>query len=191
MRQQPRLLTSPKYIDERERCIMATITKTYKESVPPLRFIGKKYLDSDRVNGTFGAKWGEWFQNGWFGTVEKQFDGNLTDVYENGNAYIGLMRENSDGIFEYWIGILMPAETTVPEGFGFVDLPAGELGVCWIYGKESEVYIPESECKKQLEAAGFDVNTDWCIERCACPRFTTPDEKGNIILDICFYLNKG
>jgi len=109
VRQQPRLLTSPKYIDERERCIMATITKTYKESVPPLRFIGKKYLDSDRVNGTFGAKWGEWFQNGWFGTVEKQFDGNLTDVYENGNAYIGLMRENSDGVFEYWIGILMPA----------------------------------------------------------------------------------
>ena len=24
---------------------------------------------------------------------------------------------------------------------------------------------------------------DWCFERYNCPRFTTPDEKGNVILD--------
>ena len=71
---------------------MAEIIKSYKQSVRALRFIGKKYGDSDRVNGTFGAKWGEWFNNGWFGEIEKQTDGKLKDIYEDGDAYIGLMR---------------------------------------------------------------------------------------------------
>lgn len=168
---------------------MATITNVYKETVPALRFIGKRYSDSDRVGGNFGSKWGEWFENGWFGILEKQFDAGLPEVYENGDAYIGLMRETEKGTFEYWIGIFMPPETNIPEGFGFIDFPAGELGVCWIYGRENEVYMHEEECYRRLKAAGIDVSTDWCFERYTCPRFTTPDEKGNIILDMCFYLN--
>jgi len=51
---------------------MAEIIKTYKQSVPEMRFVGKKYGNADRVNGTFGAKWGEWFQNGWFEEIKKQ-----------------------------------------------------------------------------------------------------------------------
>jgi hypothetical protein len=45
---------------------MSEIIKTYKQHVPALRFIGKKYGDQDRVNGGFGVKWGEWFSNRWF-----------------------------------------------------------------------------------------------------------------------------
>lgn len=37
---------------------MSEIIKVYRQSVPTLRFIGKKYGDSDRVNGTFGKQWG-------------------------------------------------------------------------------------------------------------------------------------
>jgi hypothetical protein len=33
-----------------------------------------------------------------------------------------------------------------------------------------------------------DGDAGWCFERYACPRYTTPDKNGNIILDICFYL---
>jgi predicted transcriptional regulator YdeE len=168
---------------------MATITKVYKETVPALRFIGKRYVDSDRIDGTFGAKWGEWFENGWFGVIEKQFEGNLAEIHVDGGAYIGLMRDNSEGAFEYWIGIFMPKETSAPEGFALIDFPAGELGVCWVYGKDSEVYMREGECGERLEAEGYNVNTDWCFERYVCPRFTTPDENGKVVLDICFYLN--
>ncbi|MCL2665435.1 MAG: hypothetical protein FWE82_07475 [Defluviitaleaceae bacterium] len=71
---------------------MAEIIKTYRQSIPAMRFIGKKYEDGDRVNGSFGAKWGEWFANGWFGEIERQIDGDMKNIYEDGDAYIGLMR---------------------------------------------------------------------------------------------------
>lgn len=41
---------------------MAEVIKTYKQSMPATRFIGKKYGDEDRVNGFFSAKWGDWHQ---------------------------------------------------------------------------------------------------------------------------------
>ena len=45
---------------------MADITKIYTQEVPAFRFIGKKYGDEDRVNGGFGAQWGQAFENGLF-----------------------------------------------------------------------------------------------------------------------------
>ena len=167
---------------------MAEIIKTYRQSVGAMRFIGKKYGDADRVDGSFGAKWGEWFGNGWFSTIENQKNGGIKEVYEDGDAYIGLMRGGHEEPFEYWIGCFMPELTAVPEGFQFIDFPACDLGVCWVYGKEDEVYYLEGQCGERLEKDGFDIDYGWCFERYACPRFTTPDEKGNIILDICFYL---
>ena len=167
---------------------MAEIIKTYKQSVPAMRFIGKKYCDSDRVNGDFGAKWCEWFENGWFNKATNQYSGRLTDVIEEGGSHIGLMREAEGGPFEYWIGVFMPEGIDVPEGFDYIDFPASNLGVCWIYGKEEEVFMLEGKCGERLEKEGFDVNTDWCFERYVCPRFTTPDERSNIILDVCFFV---
>ena len=162
------------------------ITKVYKQEVPALRFIGKKYGDNDRVNGMFGKLWGDWFQNGWFDVIAKQTDKDLKAIYEDGDAYIGLMRDYK-GQFEYWIGILMPEGTPIPDGFEYVDFPKAALGVCWLYGKENEVYGLEGKCGEKLEQAGY-IPGDWCMERYGCPRFTTPDDSGKIILDICFYL---
>ena len=168
---------------------MAEIIKVYKQSINAMRFVGKKYDDNDRVNGNFGAKWDEWHTNGWFGEIEKQINVSLKDINEDGDSYIGLIRGGHDNPFEYWIGIFLPEGTTVPDVFTCLDFPASELGVCWIYGKEDEVFMLEGKCGKRLEREGFNVNTEWCFERYNCPRFTTPDEQGNIILDICFYLN--
>ena len=47
------------------------ITRIYTQQFPARRFIGKKYGDSDRVNGNFGSKWGEFFDNGWFDVLER------------------------------------------------------------------------------------------------------------------------
>ena len=166
---------------------MTEIIKAYRQSIGALRFIGKKYSDSDRVNGMFGAKWGEWFENGWFGVIEKQTGESLKSIYEDGDAYIGLMRDQN-GEFEYWIGIFMPENTDVPDGFSYIDFAKSELGVCWVYGKEETVYFLEGKCGERLIAEGFEIVSEWCFERYACPRFTTPDEKGNVILDVCFYI---
>ena len=167
---------------------MAEIIKVYRQNVGALRFIGMKYGDGDRIDGNFGAKWDEWHKNGWFGTVENQIGVKLKEIYEDGDSYIGLMRGGHGSPFEYWIGIIMPEGTAVPDGFLSIDFPAGDLGVCWIYGKEDEVFMLEGKCGERLEKEGFSVDTEWCFERYNCPRYTTPDDKGNIILDICFYV---
>ena len=167
------------------------ITKVYRQEVPALRFIGKKYGNSDRVNGNFGKLWGQWFQNNWFDTVANQAKQN-EPAFEGSDAYTGLMRDKNN-VFEYWIGIFMPENTPVPESFDHLDFPKGSLGVCWIYGRESEVYGMEPQCADKLKEQGFELQRDredtvWCFERYTCPRFTTPDEKGKIILDFCFYV---
>ncbi|MCL2363095.1 MAG: hypothetical protein FWC71_00345 [Defluviitaleaceae bacterium] len=164
---------------------MAEITKVYKECVDAKRFIGKKYSHEDGMHGGYGHKWGEWFQEGYFDVLEKLGD--------TGDGQIGLMTQQN-GVFVYYIGYFMPPGTDAPEGYEYVDFPAGELGVSYVQGKDGEVYGHGKQCADKLVEAGI-LNRDWCIsrggwefERYVCPRFTTPDADGKIILDHCFYL---
>jgi hypothetical protein len=177
---------------------MFDIVKTYRQEVPSMRFIGKKYLNDDRVEGMFGAKWAEWFQNGWFSRIEESVNEAAISgsEYEDWGAYIGLMHCSEDEPFEYFIGMFTPLGTKVPEGFEFIDIDKAALGVCWLYGREGELYGNEPACGEKLKQAGMELVSDpvkgsrawWFFERYGCPRFTTPDDKGKVLLDICFYV---
>lgn len=84
-----------------------------------------------------------------------------------------------------------PAGTAVPDGFDCVDFPQMGLGTCWIYGNEEEVH-DTSGCADELRKLGINLWKDsdgsvWSFENCLCPRYTTPDEKGNVIMDYCYY----
>lgn len=165
----------------------AQIIKVYKEHLPSLRLIGKRYTDSDKVDGGFGAKWGEWFANGWFGEIEK-----LAVLPENGDTYLGVMR-CVDNSLEYWIGMLFAAGTPAPDGYSFVDIAEGDIATCWVYGREDngELYGLETHnaCMNKIAGQGWLLQDNpWFFERYNCPRFTTPDEKGNVILDFCAYI---
>ena len=86
-----------------------------------------------------------------------------------------------------------PAGTPVPEGFACVDFPAGTLGTAWICGPEGEVHGAIPACAAKLAEAGMEPLRDadggvWSFENGLCPRFTVPDEKGNVILDYCYYI---
>ncbi|HHY83353.1 MAG TPA: GyrI-like domain-containing protein [Clostridiales bacterium] len=166
---------------------MAEVIKVYKESLPALRLIGKRYTNNDRDQyGSYGAKWGEWFQNGWFEILES-----LGSLPENEGAYLGCMRCIDE--FEYWIGMFFPENTPVPDDFSYIDIPKGDIAVCWVYGREDngEIYgeQPHNMCLEKIKESGWELaDYPWFIERYNCPRFTTPDEKGNVILDYCAYL---
>ena len=167
---------------------MPEIIKVFNDKAPAMRFIGKKYTDY--------SHWGEWFANSWFDTVEQAMGGtqSILAVWENGGGYCGLECHGEDGAFDYWIGMFTPADTPVPEGFDFVDFPAGGIGTCWIYGPEDEVHGKIPSCYDALMRAGLEPKRDgcgrlWSFENGLCPRFTTPDEQGNVILDYCYYLN--
>ncbi len=108
--------------------------------------------------------------------------------------FFGLERHKDGEPWQYWLGMFTPADTPVPEGFDCVDFPAAaDLGTCWIYGKESEVHALCGQCRPAIEEVGMTVWQDaegaaWCFENCTCPRYTTPDGEGNIILDYCWFV---
>ncbi|WP_313582183.1 hypothetical protein [Lacrimispora sp.] len=174
---------------------MAEIIKVYKEHLPSLRFIGKCYTNADRSGG-FGHKWMEWFRNGWFGELEKPGGDPIIE-----SSYLGFMRCNSSDIentFEYWIGIFLPPDTSVPDGYDFIDLDEGSIGVCWIKGKENDgsIYGMHDECIAKFQEHGMGNFQDdnekriYFFERYNCPRFSEKDEQGNVILDYCIYLSE-
>lgn len=170
----------------------AEIIKVYKEHLPSVRLIGKRYTNADRIGG-FGHKWGEWFEKGWFSVLENL--GELTDI-ENG--YLGFMRYNCNeqgDTFEYWIGMFFAVDTVVPEGYEYIDLDESDIGVCWIKGKENEgLYGMHEACMTKYQEKGVgtfredDQGRICFFERYQCPRFTTPDAEGNVILDYGIYL---
>lgn len=164
---------------------MFKIIRTYKEKIPALRLIGLTYYDKDRNKyGAFSNQWEEWFQTQRFETLK-----NYEPLFEN--DYIGGMRINN-GVFEYWIGMLFSADASVPQGFEYVDIDEGFWGVNWVYGSEQsgELYGLDvhNACVKKLKEYNWKPADSWFLERYNCPRFSLPDEYGNVILDYCIYL---
>lgn len=162
----------------------AIIKKFYTERIPTAVLIGRRYTDDDRVNGSFGHKWGECFESGLFTILENM---NVHSTAEHGDAYLGAMRV-VDGAFEYWIGMSFPVGTPVPEGFGSVTMEALTYAVYWLYGKENsgDLFGMEAHelCLSDIKTRGLSrKEDDWCIERYNCPRFTEADGDGNVILD--------
>ena len=150
------------------------ILEIKRETCPATRLIGKKYVN--------GPNWNEWWENNWFAALET-----MKPLPFNADAYIGAVHI-VNGMPEHWIGMFFPVNTEVPEGFEYVDIEPLDNAECYLYGKENsnEFYAMDTHtmCLKALNDHGLKrKEDDWCFERCNCPRFTTPDEKGNIILD--------
>ena len=152
----------------------AKIVDFKQESCQKARFIGKRYADA--------PNWGEWWENGWFDILEQ-----LPQLPINDGAYLGAKRI-VNGELEYWIGMLFEADTKVPEVFDFADFEPMTYAVYFLYGNEQNGELfgltPHNMCLEDLKARGLTrLEDNWCIERCNCPRFTTPDEHGNVVLD--------
>lgn len=146
-----------------------------RESHPAVRFIGKRYGD--------GSHWGEWWEKGWFSVLESV--PGLLPMNEEGNY--ALMRI-VDGMLEYWIGMFFDRTAEAPEGFEYVDIEPLEYAVFYQQGNEHNGELfglePHNMCLEELPRRGWKRREDfWCFERYNCPRFTTPDENGNVILD--------
>ena len=147
------------------------IVDIQKECWPKCVLIGKR-----------GTNWGEWWSNGWFDALEKQ-----PALPENGDAYIGAVRI-VNGVPERWIGMYFPEGTVAPEGYEAVEIPATNYAVCYLQDKEGSgsFYTMETHqaCLAALAERGYTRSEgDWCFERCNCPRYTTPDENGHVVLD--------
>ncbi|MDR0495367.1 MAG: hypothetical protein LBG95_07055 [Treponema sp.] len=161
-------------------------SKVYKQDIPALRFIGIE-RDSNK-GGWDGDVWDT------FGKIEASLGEQLGTVYEDGDAYCSLYRNKEGEPFKWYVGIFTPAGSNVHDGLFYHDFEKSTLGVSWVYGKEDKVHGHWIETKKKLEETGYKVLTDsegvlWCFER-DTHRFVTPDEKGNVITDVCYFVEK-
>lgn len=167
------------------------ILKTYKETQPEVKLIGKRYTNEDRdASGTFGRYWAQCFEEDWPALLGqcKRIPGVSDDL-------VGAMRMTGDsGSFEYWVGAFLAPDAEAPDGFESVIIPAGEVAVCWLRGndKNGEIYSQEASdlAMAAMAEKGWTFSEKrWFFERYNCPRFTEPDENGEVILDICAFLD--
>jgi len=165
------------------------LKKTYVTAIPKCKFVGRCYGESDRSNGTFAEKWGEWFANGLFAPLEALADDTLP--LEEKGACWGLCRckKESD---EYWTGMLLPENAAVPVGYESFPIPACDGIVNWVYGKEPDIYF--HNCSEDMKKQGYlweesPAGERLMGERYVCPRYTEPDETGNRVIDLVYFTN--
>lgn len=166
----------------------AKLLKTYVVEFPAVQFVGKRYLDDEKKDDSFAWLWDIWFEKNQFEPIEALIK--KPDFVEAADSYYGMHRIRKDGTYEYWIGMIVPLNAKVPRGYSSFSIPACKPVVSWIYGKEPDVYFVD--CRDEMEARGFKWNPGpsgdrLMAERYACPRFTEPDQNGNIILDAVYF----
>jgi hypothetical protein len=172
---------------------MAQIIKVYTQQAPASRFIGLRYGEQDRREGGFAHKWEEWFDQKRFQPLEQIIDASWSRAFPEAGSYIGLMRLDGAGSFEYWIGMFLPADSSVPPGYESIDTGEMRLGVCWVKGQEPDIYHQEEACLAALKAQGHTAARDGqgrmlVMERYQCPRSTRADEAGLRVLDLVITL---
>ncbi|MCL1909990.1 MAG: GyrI-like domain-containing protein, partial [Kiritimatiellaeota bacterium] len=158
---------------------------------PEILIVGKLLrfnFDWSKPENTPPALWQRSFADGTFTTLEA-----LTNFIHN-PSYVGYMDnyDPADNAFDYICGMMMKPGTPVPDGFISRTVPAAKVANGWIKGKqnaEREIYDnAHTLTDKALAEHGlkYAPGANWSMEVYTCPRFTTPDADGFIILD--YYL---
>jgi len=165
------------------------------------RFIGKKYASGAEAWADQPDAWNTDSDDSLF----QQLKVNPSVLYEDGNpqdgkSLIGLIThpngDNSRFAYwpeygsrtepEYWLGFFTPENTPVPPGYNYIDFPQMDIGCCWVYGHDMEVFDAEFAFTK-LKNEGFRLMDDWWFERYVDHR-ETKDKNGYRIMDICFFV---
>jgi len=170
------------------------IFKTYTQEIPGLCFIGKKY--SDTYDDSFYERalinLDNCHLNHLLDVIEKLTDKNPKAIYEGGDSYNILMK-NNNGAIDYWAGMFMPKETIVPTGYEKIDFPKSELAVCRVYGKRDSIIHYETGCRKKIAEQGIcrEEDIEWFFLRFNWHRFYEEDKFGKRILEYCYYVKEG
>ena len=171
------------------------IFKTYKQKIPALRFIGKKYSEppTSSLFSKILDSMDNWRLDYMFEAIEKKSGKEPKMIYEGGDAYISLIRKKDGGSFEYWLGMFMPEGTEVPDGYEATDFPESTLGVCSVYGKRNAITHYDAECRKKLVEEGFfikkeEAESKWFFQRFNWREFFEEDRYGKRILEYCYFI---
>jgi len=169
------------------------IIKTYKQDIPAICFIGKKYpIENKNPKEVFDKileNLDNWRWNHMFDAIEKQSNTDLKTLYEGGDSFVSLMKKKEGVVSEYWLGIFMPRGTEVPAGYEMIDFPKSKLGICRVYGKRNSIIHYDAYCRKKLAEEGIECqeNERWFYQRFNWRGFFEEDKFGKRLLDYCYF----
>lgn len=165
---------------------MANLIKFEVMDLPKIYLVGKESKcnieEHIKGNDRISTFWDKCLTDGTFSTLEKQRE----YIYEP--AYVGasLDWDMGYGNFSYICGMLFTEGVTVPEGYVIREIGGEKIGVCWIKGKDAADVCPNAHTLsvQAIKNSGLCPNQmKWSMQLFTNPRFTTPDEKEEIILD--------
>ena len=171
---------------------MGKLIKFETSEIPEVLVIGKEFRynmeELMKGNNPLGGYWGACMKDEIFKVLESQPE----HVYDK--AYVGVMTDwdKGDGDFSYIIGMLMKPSANVPDGYHSKKLDATKVAVAWVQGKDTEDVCGDAHelTEKALKEKGCVCEKmSWSMELYNCPRFTDPDENGEIILDYYIPIN--
>lgn len=154
--------------------------------LPKLKLIGKELRLSMAAQmqgpNRLPAFWDECFAANSFEPLEAQTEKILDP------SYVGVMMDwdKGDGDFSYVVGMLMKEDASVPEGYYSALIDETDAAVAYVKGKDTGDVCSAAHALTQERLVKEGRTCDqmkWCMELYNCPRFTTPDDKGEIILD--------
>ncbi len=166
---------------------MAELIKFEFRNLPKIYVVGKEIkvkVSEVMMNNPIPKFWKSCMEDCFFNDI----DFNKETVYEN--SLVGFMSEiNGDG-FSYICGVpLTHNEFTAPDDYTIKETEPMNVAVGYVKGKDvADVYMQAHQFTiEEIKARGYktDMNS-WCMELYNNPRFTQPDQEGNIIMD--YYL---
>ncbi len=171
---------------------MSELIKFEVKRLPGIKLVGKelRYNMEAHMKGDnrIPAFWDKSFSDGIFSLLEEQTD----FIFDS--AYVGVMIDwdKGDGDFSYIVGMLMKDGVAVPEGYYYKDIEETDVAIGWIKGKDTADVCSSAHSLTEQAIKENGYNCDkmkWSMELYNCPRFTTPDENGDIILDYYIPIN--
>ncbi|MDR1705606.1 MAG: GyrI-like domain-containing protein [Clostridiales bacterium] len=165
---------------------MGTLIKFDIKEMPDVMVMGKELRHSMKEqmegNNPLPGFWERCFADGTFSALEAQ----KGCVYDD--SYVGVMLDwdRGDGNFSYVIGMLMNRNAELPQGYAGYKLDATKAAVGWVQGKDTADVCSNAHelTERALKEKGYKCDAmKWSMELYNCPRFTTPDGNGDIILD--------
>jgi|GEM_PF-645932 len=175
------------------------IIETYKQQIPALRFIGKKFIEpfNDNTYKKINTNLDIMRSNSEFDEIEKLSKADIKTIYKGSNFYTCLIRKKSEGLIEYLLGMFIQEKSNIQSDYEItdyeiIDFPKSELAVCSVYGKRDIIINYDKECRRKLENEKIlknDIDTgNWFLQRFNWNKFCGEDKFGNRILEYCYFI---
>ena len=172
---------------------MAKVIKFDVIDLPKVYLVGKgiEHNIEEHVKGDnpIAAFWDKCLADGTFSVLERQQE----YVYEPAYVSACIDWDTGYGTFTYICGMLFKEGVAVPEGYVVREIGGEKIGMCWIKGKNAADVCKDAHTltMQAIKNGGYCPNQmKWSMQLFTNPRFTTPDENGDVILDYYIPLAK-